>query len=126
MFGDDNTPPPPVAVPDQRMAPPSVSPEVLASMQALIAQCQREVIERPADPLPRELLVITQNNLDRALAKTGQQVPSPDTRNEFERRRDETDDYVNGLLDREDIPAEIREAMAKAAADVRRRHGRGN
>jgi hypothetical protein len=109
-----------------RMPGPSVSPETLVQMQALVTQYERDLAARPNDPLVAEALAGTRRNLEKALAVTGQRLPEPDLRNDFERRRDDLDLYSDALLERDDIDPEIRAAMAQAAAAVRRRHGRGS
>jgi hypothetical protein len=105
---------------------PSISPELLAGLNDLVTYYEREAAARPNDPAAAELAATTRANLTKAMAQTGQQLPEPDTRNDFERRRDDLDAYCDDLLKRDNIDPEIRAAMAQAAADVRRRHGRGS
>ena len=115
---------PTVDTPGQ-MPGPSISPELLATMHDLVTHYEREAAARPNDHATAELAATTRANLTKAMAQTGQTIAPVDTRNDFERRRDDLDAYCDDILKREDIPAEIREAMAQAAADVRRRHWRG-
>jgi hypothetical protein len=119
------TPPPTVDLPDQ-MPGPRVSPEFLTTMHDLAARFEREAAARPNDTTAAELAATTRANLTKAMAQTGATLPEADARNDFERRRDDLDAYCDDLLKRDDIPAEIREGMAQAAAAVRRRHNRGS
>jgi len=111
---------------EPRMPAPRVSEKLLTGMNDLVQRLERDLAANPTDRATREVLEVTKANLAKALATTGQTLAPPDTRNEFERRRDDLDRYVDDLIKSGAIPDEMREAMAQSAAAVRRRHGRGS